>query len=219
MRATFPTALAAVAGPCFTALGLLALAALAPACGRTGLLDLSDGGADLRPPDVGNEMPVQPDAARDPAVEPPAPDAALMCMPTPELCNGVDDDCNGLVDDGIVPVPCPGGGSRYCVAGKMSECPKRCEACLPGGTRVCLTSYCTYWGVQTCAADGRAFGYCREETVPKECAGVAEDKKRSPELEQCCLDKGYCCLDEFDLDGDGDRTEMLGRCESVRCGS
>ena len=40
---------------------------------------------------------------------------------------------------------------------------------------------------------------------------------RSPELEECCIDNGYCCVDEFDLDNDGDRTEMLGRCEAVMC--
>ena len=31
-------------------------------------------------------------------------------------------------------------------------------------------------------------------------------------LEECAP-----CLDEYDLDGDGDRTEMLGRCGGVTC--
>jgi hypothetical protein len=80
-------------------------------------------------------------------------------------------------------------------------------------------SFCTYWGVEDCAADGRSFGACKEAPVPDACKGVADAKKRSRELEQCCLDRGYCCLDEFDLDGDGDFTEMLGRCEGLLCGA
>lgn len=141
------------------------------------------------------------------------------CVPHDETCNGKDDDCNGQVDDGIAPVPCPGGGERYCVAGRMSACPTRCETCVPGSERVCFLSYCTYWAAQVCAADGRSFGVCRERSVPSECRSVAEQHKDSPELEQCCIDNGYCCRDEYDLDNDGNRSEMLGQCDDVSCGN
>ena len=46
---------------------------------------------------------------------------------------------------------------------------------------------------------------------------IARSKHASPELEQCCIDDGYCCLDEHDLDHDGNRREMLGACDGVRC--
>ena len=149
--------------------------------------------------------------------EPTTPPPPRRCTPKPETCNGADDDCNGKVDDGIAAIPCPGGGSRYCVAGALTACPNRCDACIPGSERVCFHSYCTYWAVQACTADGKSFGTCRERTVPAECAAVANRYQESPELERCCIDNGYCCHDEFDLDHDGDRGEMLGTCDEVSC--
>jgi hypothetical protein len=138
-------------------------------------------------------------------------------VPKPETCNGVDDDCNGATDEAQPPIPCPDGGFRYCVGGHYSECPRRCEVCVPGSKRTCITSFCTFWGSQTCAPDGRSWSGCKESQPPPECKEVAERMMRSPELEECCFKNGYCCVDEFDRDGDGDRTEMVGRCESVTC--
>jgi hypothetical protein len=175
-------------------------------------------------PDLASAIDAPVDLARDltsppPRPVPPPPETPVVgCTPRgDETCNGVDDDCDGKVDEDLAAQPCPGGGSRYCIAGRMSECPRRCETCVPGSRRVCQVPFCTNWGVQVCAGDGRSFGICHEIPVPAECAGVAKEKKRSPELEQCCIDRGYCCLDEFDLDRDGDRSEMLGRCEAVAC--
>ena len=138
------------------------------------------------------------------------------CLPTGEICNGRDDDCDGDIDE-VAAIPCPNGGFRYCVSGSMSECPRRCDVCMPGSERVCFVSYCTYWGVQTCASDGRSFSYCRERAAPWVCDGVVDKYQFSAELEQCCLDNGYCCVDQFDLDGDGNVSEMLGNCEDLLC--
>jgi hypothetical protein len=193
-------------------------------CGRSGLFGgpPRDGGGETDGrSDMGRDLPreLPADRAADMTVPVPPPliPGPPACEPQPETCNGVDDDCDQQTDEDIVPIPCPGGGSRYCVAARMSECPRRCEECLPGSRRVCYVSFCYFWGTQTCAADGRSFGLCREGRPPPECAQIAEEKRKSPELEQCCLDNGYCCLDDFDLDNDGDRTEMLGRCEGVVC--
>jgi hypothetical protein len=140
----------------------------------------------------------------------------LDCVPSSEVCNGKDDDCNGQIDE-LPGVTCPGGGFSYCVGGRMSACPMRCEVCVPGSERVCFTNFCTFWGTQTCTADGRSFGTCREHRPPPDCRGLASDPSGIDELEQCCIDRGDCCVDSEDLDHDGDRGEMLGDCEDVTC--
>jgi hypothetical protein len=207
---------------------VVVLALLAGACDHQPIAFLTSGDPPPATPDSGVDAPADlgidlaaeagedlaPDLA-PPLQAPPPPG----CKPQPEICNGADDDCDGKVDEDQAAIPCPNGGERYCVAGRLSECPRVCDVCRPGSRRVCFISYCTYWGAQTCAADGRSFGLCRESPVPPECEGVAKSKKKSPELERCCLDNGYCCRDEYDLDGDGDRGEMLGRCGAVTCPS
>jgi hypothetical protein len=227
--------------------GLLCACVLA-ACGgsRTALLRPADGGSlapdltatgrDSEPERAADAPPdAAPDRQRDAHPDSPpdlAPDRApdllfasdpppIMtpgCSPSPETCNGIDDDCDGVVDNDIAPIPCPSGGYRYCVGGQISACPAKCAVCVPGGQRVCFISYCTYWGLQTCAADGQSWSYCVERRpVPAVCSSVASDKKHSRETEQCCIDNGFCCLDEFDLNGNGDTSDMIGRCGDVLC--
>jgi hypothetical protein len=151
-----------------------------------------------------------------PTTNPNEPTSSPSCTPVPEACNGRDDDCNGEVDD-LPGEPCPGGGFRYCVAGQLSSCPRSCQVCVPGSVRICQNTYCTFWGEQECTADGLGFGRCRERRPPASCADIASEEQDSAELEQCCIDDGYCCLDSHDLDGDGNRSEMLGACDGVRC--
>ncbi len=42
--------------------------------------------------------------------------AGILCQPTgqTELCNGIDDNCNGLTDDGLTASPCQGGATGQC---------------------------------------------------------------------------------------------------------
>lgn len=205
----------------------------AVACARTGLNpgdlgdseletdDFASGGSSAGGKSAGGAPPLPQAISGMPPVlsagAAPVPiDASPECTPRDEACNGRDDDCNGAVDD-LPPQACPGGGSRYCVAGRLSECPRRCEVCVAGSVRVCQNPFCSFWGEQECAADGQGFGYCREAEPPPECAATAREFENSKQLEQCCVDNGHCCLDQFDLDGDGNRREMLGACRDIAC--
>ena len=175
-----------------------------------GLLGVAGGAPIMIPPLAGMPPISMAGAPTKPVVDPP------LCEPAEETCNGRDDDCNGAVDD-LPPQACPGGGSRFCVAGRLSECPRRCDVCVPGSVRVCQNSFCSFWGEQECAADGQGFGHCAEAEPPPECATIAKKFKDSKQLEQCCIDNGYCCVDEHDLDQDGNRREMLGACRDIAC--
>lgn len=211
-----------------TSRGIAALLLCAFACARTGLYPgelgdgdgVSSGGSDTAGGTSGAAgTPAQPIATNMPPSsggQSTVPREEPRCEPSPEDCNGRDDDCNGAIDD-LPAQACPGGGSRFCVAGRLSECPKRCEVCVPGSVRICQNPFCTFWGEQECAADGQGFGNCREADPPPECAGIAKKHQQSRELEECCIDNGYCCLDEHDLDRDGNRHEMLGACGDIAC--
>jgi hypothetical protein len=174
--------------------------ACACACGRSEL-DLLD-------------FPGEADAAVSASVAVPeaSPDSPGEASPDAPGGPGAPDPCASMP-----PVPCPGGGYRYCIGGAYSECPKRCEACVPGSRRVCLLAYCNFWGTQTCTSDGQAFGYCIEATAPPDCATIADDQHSSAALEQCCLDHGSCCQDTFDLNHNGDTQESIGQCSGVTC--
>lgn len=196
------------------ALATVPLAAGSISCART----------DLDPADVDVGESREPNTVVDagPDVEP-TEDADVevpdSCFPEAETCNGVDDDCNGQVDDDLPPVPCPDGGFSYCVRGSMSECPRECDVCVPGSETICFVSYCYFWGVQTCAGDGKSLSGCIEEHPPSNCEGIARDHQKSRQLEQCCIDEGLCCKDDFDLDHDGDTGDYVGTCSEVTCGA
>src|SRR5688572_18135770 len=73
-----------------------------------------------------------------------APGVDLIgCTPTPEVCDGKDNDCNGILDDGIagVGVAC---GSMLAVGGCVEK-----TACVPGTGIVCLGTFVSPAGMPT----------------------------------------------------------------------
>jgi len=58
-------------------------------------------------------------------------DACLATNPQPEQCNGLDDDCNGTVDDGIMQVTCGVGACRRNGAGCVNGMPQMCTPGTP----------------------------------------------------------------------------------------
>ncbi|MCX5741332.1 MAG: MopE-related protein [Proteobacteria bacterium] len=61
--------------------------------------------------------------------------AGCICFPQGETCNNMDDNCNGLIDDGPITRPCGTGvcqGIETCAAGVFSGC-----TAPPSSTEVC----------------------------------------------------------------------------------
>jgi hypothetical protein len=78
------------------------------------------------------------------------------CTPTgAETCDGKDNDCNGLVDDGALP-----GVGDSCGASDVGECMMGSQACQ-GGALVCV------------GAVGPATEYC--DNLDNDCSGAADE--------------------------------------------
>jgi hypothetical protein len=80
------------------------------------------------------------------------------CVPSPEICDGLDNNCNGIVDE-----TCPG-----CVPGGAVPC-------YPGVPDTIDVGVCKE-GIQVCGADG-VWGPCVGAVVPKQeaCNGLDDD--------------------------------------------
>jgi hypothetical protein len=101
-------------------------------------------------------------------------DDSGTCVPTgPETCNGVDDDCNGLIDDGVLP-----GIGDLC-ANQMGECAGGVQQCTPTfhcavtTTTICRdandTTSCPTG--EACAIDGKNTDHitCTKNPSPESC--------------------------------------------------
>ncbi len=127
----------------------------------------------------------------------------LVCQggsqPSPELCNGVDDDCNGKIDDNVVDGPDTSVDmmANRCWAGNPPDAQGKCEA----GETVCdcpsvgcagLT-WCAPPGA-TCNTLGSLAGQCALGVVQCKNGGFVCDGGKLPSAEVC---------DNLDNDCDG----------------
>ncbi|HEY7724328.1 MAG TPA: MopE-related protein, partial [Anaeromyxobacteraceae bacterium] len=98
--------------------------------------------------------------------------------PSAETCNGVDDDCNGTVDDGGACDQCAAGATRPCYTGAPAT----------RGVGVCRD------GVESCAA-GQWSGSCSGQVIPAQelCNGLDDDCDGAPDAGAAC-NPGLACL-------------------------
>ncbi|MFC1754047.1 putative metal-binding motif-containing protein, partial [Thermoproteota archaeon] len=152
--------------------------------------------------------------------------------PVPEVCNGIDDDCNGDIDNGIAQIPticgigeCIATGTTFCANGTLND------SCIPGTpvSETCngidddcdgdidnnITSILTTCGIGACAATGTTsciFGgivnSCTPGTpVPEVCNGIDDDCNGD-------IDNGVKTTFYLDFDGDsyGDNDTTIQNC-------
>ena len=140
--------------------------------------DVGDGGADGGRPDTGRPDTGRPDTG-------PPPDG---CVASAETCDARDEDCDGLVDEGVSR-PCStacGAGVEACVDGSFGACdapPVGAETCngadddCDGVTDEALTQACSTAcgsGMETCS--GGVFAGCTAPPVGAEtCNGMDDD--------------------------------------------
>ncbi|PID39062.1 MAG: hypothetical protein CSA65_07255 [Proteobacteria bacterium] len=120
------------------------------------------------------------------------------CVPQPEVCNGADDDCDGVIDDGD-----PGGGAVCVVGGEQGPCALGQTRCQ-GGALICqqtvtpLTESCN--GIDD-NCNGQVddvpggCGACTPKAeicngIDDDCDGVIDDG--DPQGGQACYTGGSC---------------------------
>ena len=96
------------------------------------------------------------------------------CLATPEVCNGADDDCNGVIDDLCVPYACSDGGGcitscthdghcssgHQCAGGLCSLKRPNGSACISGSE--CSSGSC----VDGVCCDAPCTGICLQCSTP-----------------------------------------------------
>lgn len=197
-------------------------------CEVRGTVICSDGGG------VGRDAGVGPDTG-------PSPDAAgartgLVCdarprTPSPEICDNLDNDCDGTIDNG-----CDDDGDGYCddairSVGSPTICPKGAGDCddenarvNPGMNEQCddnVDNDCDGRINENCDCDfdGTPTGVCSNGTVDSTGTCQAPAEYQNQEWGQCDQKDNDCdgvtdegCTCTYDSDGDGDTADESGVC-------
>lgn len=143
------------------------------------------------------------------------PGCNRTCSEFEQCGNGVDDDCNSLVD-------CD---DPACSCVDCTRNPEACqceERCVPGTDRYCDEPRFCAWGKQVCGPDGR-WGACIEtRDIPPACR---EDPPiplpfETPQTYDpgCCVRAGHCCQNyghDPSLDVDASIGHCTGRVERI----
>lgn len=111
--------------------------------------DSADSTLDVADTDATPDADVAPDATPETTASDTA-DAAEACVPTTEACNNLDDDCDGVIDNGVT------------------------ESCYSGPPATAGVGACRA-GTRTCSAG--AFGSCTGEVLPvtEDCNNIDDD--------------------------------------------
>jgi len=96
--------------------------------------------------------------------------------PVPEVCNGIDDNCNGMTDEGN-----PGGGAACCSTGNSADCTNT------GGGTTCKqgTRQCTSGALVCAGSVAKQPEICNQ--IDDDCNGVTDDV---PGLGSACTGTG-----------------------------